>query len=346
MSTGSFETSQQTWNSNPFTGNPWTWGEIDGMRVGIRMWGFGLFYWGQCSQLYVHVAHTGGTLVLRPNGDYITTTPGGKVGTCEGCTFWYQYVNNEAVNDDKYLSGYPDWLNVFDLPDHTSESGSISSITLYARVHDEFYGVYGPGPYTQYVVARGVLWTTIFTPTPTATPTITPTPTRTPTPTVTPTPTITPTGTPVPFCSTGSNFSHVSGTPIPDQGCPTPTADTITVSALTGLISKVTVRVNITHTWMEDLKVYLRHPGGTLVTLAELRGGDGDGYVNTIFDDAAATAIAAGTAPFTGAYRPESPMSGLNGLAPNGAWQLEACDNAQQDEGTIDGWDLCIETTP
>ena len=55
-------------------------------------------------------------------------------------------------------------------------------------------------------------------------------------------------------------------------------------------------------------------------------GSDGDNFTNTVLDDEAGTAIAAGTAPFTGNYRPVGSLAALDGQLPNGTWQLEITD--------------------
>ncbi len=51
------------------------------------------------------------------------------------------------------------------------------------------------------------------------------------------------------------------------------------------------------------------HPDATMVELSTDNGSTGDNYTNTVFDDEASTAITAGTAPFTGSYRPEGSLS-------------------------------------
>ena len=105
--------------------------------------------------------------------------------------------------------------------------------------------------------------------------------------------------------------------------------------------------VNITltslvHTWDSDLDIYLRSPVNTQVELSTDNGGMGNDYTNTIFDDEAVTAITAGTAPFTGSFRPEGLLSGFDGQAGNGTWQLEVYDDADGDTGTLNGWSLTI----
>jgi subtilisin-like proprotein convertase family protein len=107
-----------------------------------------------------------------------------------------------------------------------------------------------------------------------------------------------------------------------------------------GLVQGVTVTVNVTHTFDGDLVFHLNSPAHAQVTLVEQRGSGGDNFTSTVFDDAAATSIAAGSAPFSGSFRPESPLSALIGTQAAGVWELVAIDGAQNDAGTIDGWAL------
>ena len=44
--------------------------------------------------------------------------------------------------------------------------------------------------------------------------------------------------------------------------------------------------------------------------------------IPTVFDDSAPIAIGAGTAPFAGSFRPESPLAAFNGKPVNGVWVL------------------------
>jgi trimethylamine--corrinoid protein Co-methyltransferase len=61
----------------------------------------------------------------------------------------------------------------------------------------------------------------------------------------------------------------------------------------------VNVRITLTHTWDSDLVITLsrQSPTGPTVTLANRRGGSGDNFNNTGFDDEASTSIANGVAP-------------------------------------------------
>lgn len=139
----------------------------------------------------------------------------------------------------------------------------------------------------------------------------------------------------------------------PYTGAPVAIPDNNTVGATAAInvpyydiISKVTVRVDITHTFDGDLSLSLIGPGGQTVPLSTRRGSSGDNFVATVFDDDAATAISAGSAPFTGSYRPESPLSVFDGTASYGDWTLKVVDGAGSDTGTITGWSITFEFPP
>jgi len=105
-------------------------------------------------------------------------------------------------------------------------------------------------------------------------------------------------------------------------------------------IGDADVELSITHTWDADLRVYLVAPDGTTVSLFTHVGGSGHNFTGTVLDDAAGTAIGSGAAPFTGRYRPESPLAALNGKSTAGTWKLAVADDAAQDTGVLTGWAL------
>jgi len=133
-----------------------------------------------------------------------------------------------------------------------------------------------------------------------------------------------------------------SDTPIaiPDA---TPAGVTSTINVQDAdLVVNLKVTVNLSHTYDTDLVLSLIPPVGPPITLSNLRGGFGDNYVNTVFDDAAADSIAAGSAPFSGSFRPESPLGAAVGISAAGPWKLKVVDTASLDAGTIDGWTLTL----
>lgn len=123
-----------------------------------------------------------------------------------------------------------------------------------------------------------------------------------------------------------------------------PNANTITNSTLVVNdnfgINGVRVRINLTHTWNADMIIQLISPNNTTIMLSNRRGGDSDNYTNTWFDDNATTPIADGTGPFTGSFRPDSPLSALNGSLSQGTWTLRVTDMANGDAGQIFDWTL------
>ena len=138
------------------------------------------------------------------------------------------------------------------------------------------------------------------------------------------------------------------GAAIPDNGCGTNTYLIHTIQvADTGTIIDLDVVINsLSHGFVADLEIWLQAPDNDFVELSTDNGFSGDNYVNTIFDDAAATAITAGSAPFTGRYRPEGSLADLNGKSINGDWKLWICDDDVGVAGTLDEWSLVAVLAP
>lgn len=120
-------------------------------------------------------------------------------------------------------------------------------------------------------------------------------------------------------------------------------------------LQKVVVSLYITHPFDSDLtNISLISPDGTTVLLSSANGGGGANYGSalipdsnrTTFDDAAATAITAGTAPFVGTYRPQSALAAfINNVTPNGSWHLHIADGFGGSLGTLRGWSLFLYGT-
>ena len=86
-------------------------------------------------------------------------------------------------------------------------------------------------------------------------------------------------------------------------------------------IQSLSVKVDITHTYVGDLTLYLIGPDGTTVTLRNQTGGSSDDIHET--------------------YN----VTAFNGKDAAGTWKLKVVDNARYDTGTIDGWSLTIKAT-
>lgn len=108
-------------------------------------------------------------------------------------------------------------------------------------------------------------------------------------------------------------------------------------------IEDVNVQISIAHTYDSDLIITLIAPDSTRIVLARQRGGSGDNFNGTLFDDGAAMPIGNGTAPFGGSFRPEEPLSILNGRNLIGTWTLEVADVAGGDVGALFNWSMTTE---
>ena len=87
------------------------------------------------------------------------------------------------------------------------------------------------------------------------------------------------------------------------------------------------------------VSLYLISPGGKTVQLINRHGGDGDNLTNTVFDDEAGTAIAAGARRRTPEASGRSPRSAPSIIArANGTWKLKIVDQAAIDTGTLNSW--------
>lgn len=120
----------------------------------------------------------------------------------------------------------------------------------------------------------------------------------------------------------------------------------LTVNGFSGTIKDLNVKLNISHSWANELDVFLVSPLGTRVELFTDVGGSGSNFTNTILDDEAATSIALGAAPFTGSFKSEGLLSSVDGQNPNGAWRLEITDDSTGDIGTLNSWSLTFNSVP
>lgn len=121
----------------------------------------------------------------------------------------------------------------------------------------------------------------------------------------------------------------------------------------TFIIGDLDVCVNITHTNVFDLQLFLQNPGGIKVCLnmydfTEFF--EGADYKQTIFDDEADVSIEEGEPPFTGRFRPKAVdphnlLEVFTGMNSCGSWQLQIYDMWPANTGTLDSAELVI-TTP
>ncbi|MFG0284440.1 MAG: S8 family serine peptidase [Phycisphaerales bacterium JB039] len=129
------------------------------------------------------------------------------------------------------------------------------------------------------------------------------------------------------------------GVPLPDV---TTTSSSISI-ADTREILDANVRIDLEHDFVGDLTISLFAPDGTEVVLVNRRGGSGENFTGTVFDDEAPvpiTTISPGGAPFSSSYRPEQPLGRFDGKSAAGDWTLVVRDNAPLNNGRLLSWDI------
>ena len=96
-----------------------------------------------------------------------------------------------------------------------------------------------------------------------------------------------------------------------------------------GSVSRVTATVvRLDMTYDDDLSLSLdQSVQGTESLLSNRNGGSGDNYLETLFDDNAQP-ITDGVAPFTGAFRPQTPLATFNGENSTGSVWLRLVDSS------------------
>ncbi len=132
------------------------------------------------------------------------------------------------------------------------------------------------------------------------------------------------------------------------------TFDTLTVTTrvmaahglTSGSILGVQVGIDsVIHPNDTDLEISLLHLGVN-DTIVYRVGGSGDNFIGTVLDDSATTAIGNGSAPFTGQFKPTSPLSHFNTMDAAGAWVLKIFDRTTGNTGTLKAWSLSITVSP
>jgi subtilisin-like proprotein convertase family protein len=110
-----------------------------------------------------------------------------------------------------------------------------------------------------------------------------------------------------------------------------------------GILVKLSVELDAIHTYDGDVEIYLIGPDGTEIDLCVGHGGSGNNFINTVFDDDAATPIAQGSAPFSGSFIPDQPLATYNDMSITGDWIIRIFDNAQNDQGKLTNWCLNLQ---
>jgi hypothetical protein len=111
------------------------------------------------------------------------------------------------------------------------------------------------------------------------------------------------------------------------------------------VISDLDTGINLTHTNVFDLQLFLQSPAGTKICLNMYDYDEffvGANYTDTIFDDEALFSIKDGKAPFTGRFRPVDKLSKFDGEDAYGSWRLQIYDAFYYNTGTFNHFELAI----
>jgi len=169
------------------------------------------------------------------------------------------------------------------------------------------------------------------------------------------------------YTSVGSQqFNSTASVVIPDNSC-TGASSPILVSGYTNNVSSssIFVQMNLTHTYVGDLDIFLESPSGERIGISNRTGNSGNGgdnFTSTVFADSGAAILPTTGAPYTGLYKPwnllftvascaltttHTSFASLGGgsLNPNGTWNLRVYDRAGVDTGRVVNWSITFPSS-
>ncbi|MCR9201189.1 MAG: proprotein convertase P-domain-containing protein, partial [Planctomycetaceae bacterium] len=142
-----------------------------------------------------------------------------------------------------------------------------------------------------------------------------------------------------------TSHASVAAVPLSDPamvGDPAEVTSSVINVPVSGLITDLDVRVNISHTQTSNLSAVLIAPDGiTQIALFNALAA-GANVTNAVFDDEAPTSITNGLPPFNGRFRPAVPLDTFDGLDSAGDWTLQITDSVSGDTGTLNSWELTV----
>lgn len=127
----------------------------------------------------------------------------------------------------------------------------------------------------------------------------------------------------------------------------------------TGCVTIDNVTIDLTHTFVGDIAIFVIAPSGQVLELSSSNGGAGDNFTNSVFKDNTPLFVTSGTPPYTGTWRPEGrqqstvppfpngPPLGtftfantFNGVNADGDWTLLINDYVAIDVGVLNSWSI------
>ncbi len=145
-----------------------------------------------------------------------------------------------------------------------------------------------------------------------------------------------------------------------------PTSLNVTSIPAGATITSVSVKLNVTHTYIADMTFNLKAPNGQVLNLDKNMGATGNpgaNFTNTVISSAGTAALSGGTQPYTATFKADLINGGITpgytygdptGYAataanwaalysvPNGTWTLAGADDGAGDVGFIENWTLTI----
>jgi uncharacterized repeat protein (TIGR01451 family) len=167
-------------------------------------------------------------------------------------------------------------------------------------------------------------------------------------------------GTPVTFIYTGPAVPIPDAADLSGTNPGPPVVAPVAVLAFSGNIFDVDVKIDgivcsatagsttvgIDHTFVNDLEITLISPTATAIKVIDNTDGPGNNFCQTALDDESGgpsiQSVVTASAPFTGSFTPNAALSGFDGEAPNGTWNLQAQDFFSQDTGNIRAWSVTL----
>jgi subtilisin-like proprotein convertase family protein len=153
------------------------------------------------------------------------------------------------------------------------------------------------------------------------------------------------------------------GAPAQTQGITQSPCEVTGIGTLGGCVSITNVTIDLTHTWVGDIAIFLVAPTGQVLELSSGNGGAGDNFSGTVFSDNAPQFITAGAPPYSGNFRPEGRDNDLaqpysnalplgtytfantfNGVNADGTWLLYVNDYVTLDVGEINSWSITFSS--
>jgi uncharacterized repeat protein (TIGR01451 family) len=157
---------------------------------------------------------------------------------------------------------------------------------------------------------------------------------------------------------TVNQYSNTTTGTITDNNCGTAGQITRTFNVpTTYIVGDVDIGIFASHTYRSDLRITLRSPAGTTVTVMTWTGNVQSGdNLNDLFNDEAAAAIGTHNAtvadpltpvppPYSHSFQPSNSLAAFDGQNAAGTWTLVVCDAVAADTGQFRRADLYITST-